>query len=976
MSKLRKEYIECRLFILGDEKVGKKSFVQRLLNLPCTGVIHDQESETEYNNLLSKYKEEVELDKQLQKEQEDFIKSMNSEEKSRGGNEVTSKFTSTNTLFKIDEERTIRRNTSNITKNERTNRNITANTKNLQGTSNISATMGVRPGNYKQKILREPVPEYPAKLYCVNLDRIVLKIFCIPKAEKRPPDFIPRDEDEEYELEKEHNISFDGIKNDLNMKLSLKDTCISQDRLNEYNISVFTLFIYLYDMSDFYSFESLILYYSKITKLFKFNEEENFKSCIIGNKKDKKIALETDQNAVFNEFLKNTGLKKFEMSTKPYFTFDKFFLDFFYQMFTLFQQNETEPNHKLLENIEFIEGFNKLIKSHPNFARSKRADLGKVEKVPGPEYNLNLFSFDSIEEIKQVFSDKKSRFTKKIFANKRGPVFHEDNTGKNIIAKKKDQNLFNMEIKGGLYNKPIKGYTFGILNGKLNLLQKRRDLRSERNADLYNNMDRYNNSPIHKIPLKLSKDEEYFENALKKKILYKQNIIEERQLKMNKILSIHNENIRKSEEEKRIKNQKILLQKSASLPNLLLNSASSLDEMSKEKNEKSLIKQRYHDSIFGKNQINLDKYKKQLSKIRLMSSMQMEPEPYYIDIRGNLVSPSKGVTMHEESNISRKNYDAIKYPKYRLIKDDFDKIVESGEKKMNNMQSVKSIKMKKEEMNRKQKREERLNEKEEQNMKNLEAKEVKRNKWIANKEENNLLRRKQMQDLSLEKYLKHKKLLEDEEDKQKIISDLRRDISIQKGYGDPYEINPINYSLIEESSPKYSIKGRYIEHRSRADDMENLVLGTNIELLNQIKTAQKNQSLPNFNIIKPRLPSIVFNRAERFPKPKPSTDDSMSIPLFIDGIFKPSDHKDFISKEPMGGLSQRGNVGSSYKKGPSPGDYMMKSSFDEVAKKGAEINKVRTKLRMQKALSNEKDKEKIKNQKILDKNISLELNET
>ena len=445
---------------------------------------------------------------------------------------------------------------------------------------------------------------------------------------------------------------------------------------------------------------------------------------------------------------------------------------------------------------------------------------------------------------------------------------------------------------------------------------------------------------------------------------------------MNKILSIHNENIRKIEEEKRIKNQKILLQKSASLPNLLLNSASSLDEMSKEKNEKSLIKQRYHDSIFGKNQINLDKYKKQLSKIRLMSSMQMEPEPYYIDIRGNLVSPSKGVTMHEESNISRKNYDAIKYPKYRLIKDDFDKIVESGEKKMNNMQSVKSIKMKKEEMNRKQKREERLNEKEEQNMKNLEAKEVKRNKWIANKEENNLLRRKQMQDLSLEKYLKHKKLLEDEEDKQKIISDLRRDISIQKGYGDPYEINPINYSLIEESSPKYSIKGRYIEHRSRADDMENLVLGTNIELLNQIKTAQKNQSLPNFNIIKPRLPSIVFNRAERFPKPKPSTDDSMSIPLFIDGIFKPSDHKDFISKEPMGGLSQRGNVGSSYKKVPSPGDYMMKSSFDEVAKKGAEINKVRTKLRMQKALSNEKDKEKIKNQKILDKNISLKLNET
>ena len=179
--------------------------------------------------------------------------------------------------------------------------------------------MGIRPGTYKQKILREPVPEYPAKLFCVNLDRIVLKIFCIPKAEKRPPDFIPRDEDEEYELEKEHNISFDGIKNDLNNKLSLKDTCISQDKLNDYNVSVFTLFVFLYDMSNFYSFESLILYYSKIKKIFQLDKLENFKSCIIGNKKDKKVLMETDQMTVFNEFLKNTNRSLISI---PIFTID------------------------------------------------------------------------------------------------------------------------------------------------------------------------------------------------------------------------------------------------------------------------------------------------------------------------------------------------------------------------------------------------------------------------------------------------------------------------------------------------------------------------------------------------------------------------------------------------------------------------------------------------------------------------------
>ena len=328
MSKTSKEYIECRLYILGDERVGKKSFVQKILNLPSTGIIHDIESENEYKNLLDKYKSDVEEEKIFQQQQEALLESLNKEKNSNKAKEVTSKFTSTHSLFKIDEEKTLRRNKSNLTKNEKTNKNITTTGKNVQG-SNINDSSFIGKKYDKKKILREPVPEYPAKLFSVNLDKIVIKIFCIPKAEKRPPDFIPRDEDEEYELEKEHNISFDGIKNDLSIKLSLKDTCISQDKLSGYNTSIFTLFIFLYDMSDFYSFESLILYYSKIAKLFNFRDEQNFKACIIGNKKDKKVKLENEQLTVFNEFLKKTNLKKYEISTKPYFLFDKFFLDFF-----------------------------------------------------------------------------------------------------------------------------------------------------------------------------------------------------------------------------------------------------------------------------------------------------------------------------------------------------------------------------------------------------------------------------------------------------------------------------------------------------------------------------------------------------------------------------------------------------------------------------------------------------------------------
>jgi hypothetical protein len=268
--------------------------------------------------------------------------------------------------------------------------------------------------------------------------------------------------------------------------------------------------------------------------------------------------------------------------------------------------------------------------------------------------------------------------------------------------------------------------------------------------------------------------------------------------------------------------------------------------------------------------------------------------------------------------------------------------------------------MKEDEKIKKQKREERLIELEEKNLKNLEKKEEKRNKWIANKEENNLMKRRQMQDLSFAKLERHKKLLDEEEDKQKIITELRRDIAIQKGYGDPYAINPINYSLVEESPPKYSIKGRYAEHRSRVDDMQNLVLGTNIELLNQIKIQQKNQSLPNFNYVKPRLPSIVFNRAERFPNPKPTIDDSLSTPLFINGIFKPPEREDFICIEPMSNLSQRGNNGNSHSKSPS-----------SKSPKKEKIYNIRTKIRR----DNDKIKEKEKNkgETSFDKNKSLNL---
>ena len=120
-----------------------------------------------------------------------------------------------------------------------------------------------------------------------------------------------------------------------------------------------------------------------------------------------------------------------------------------------------------------------------------------------------------------------------------------------------------------------------------------------------------------------------------------------------------------------------------------------------------------------------------------------------------MLNLSKGITMHKETKlIDRRKY-SVNYPKYRIIKDNFDKIVEEGEIKMSFIKNWEN----EEENNKKQIREEKIFEKEQKNLINLEKKEEKRNKWIANKEKNNLIKKMQMHELSQEKMLKHIKFL-------------------------------------------------------------------------------------------------------------------------------------------------------------------------------------------------------------------------
>ena len=388
--------------------------------------------------------------------------------------------------------------------------------------------------------------------------------------------------------------------------------------------------------------------------------------------------------------------------------------------------------------------------------------------------------------------------------------------------------------------------------------------------------------------------------------------------------------------------RKLNLQKSASSPNILFNSISSLDELNKVRN---LRKERYHEVIYSKNRENLNKYNENLSNIRLLSSMRREPEPYLIDIREKILNPSKGRRILEKFKIVEKNQDS---PPYNRIKDDFDKIAE----KVNNFRPNYHERFPSEEKLRAEK------EKQNQSFEEYEKKETEKSKRrLRNMESSErMMKLKVFQNDRKEKLNKHYEKIKDLELKKEAIQEMRREISIQKGYGDPGILRPINYSQIEESSPKYTIKGRYEMHEIRNDDPGNLVLGSNVDMLNYIKETQKNQPLPNYNYIKRKLPSVIFGKAERFPKIKSPYEDS--VILFEDGIFQPNTHQDFLCKEPMDNKSPRNGIISSSKEiSPSPVDYKLKSSFDIIVEEG-----------QKKSIINNKIKEKGNEQKLKEDN--------
>ena len=856
MQEYEKNYIECRFFILGDRNVGKKSFIERLLNVPSTSLLRNIEAENEFNNTLYNLMKENEL-------LEEELMNIN-------------KFNSTtndnfSTIKKLNRTRSLEKFRFSKTRNnfDFKRKKLEYNPNNLEGKKNKFLMKSfIKNQILTSRYKRPPVPEHPSKLFNINKSKIILKPYYIFPAEELPDYYTSTEEDtSDLILEGKNKISLKGINRDIYKKLNGKKTIIDADKLLGYTISVYNFFIFIYDLNDFSTFENLILYFNKINHKYDItNNENNYISCIIGNKKDKKVSLEKEQENKYNHFLKdNNNLYVYEISTKPFFNFDKFFYDFFFETLKQYHEN-------LFNEYNFKKNFEKIVLNKCTFPKAVREIIDPTRDNPGPGYDLNIYGYNTIKELNDGFNDKKKRFNKKIFSNKQGPIICKSKSIKDLMEReKKTLTSFYIQSKGGVLNKSPKGYSFGIIKGKLDLIKSRKNMFLERNKDLKDTLEGdctlYNYNQEYK-----SKDEEYFHNVIQRKnqIFSKRN--NENQSKYEKNLEINANNLKaieaKKEEKKNFIITKLKLFKSSSSPNLLVSSLT--DE---NKAEKDFNKQRFCDVVYPKNKEHMKHYTKKRNYITKHKQYSETPGPNAYDIRTNLLDPNKGPFILEKRKIYEYPRDDPSYPDF---KDQFEIIAEKAEKYG-----------KKEKFYR-PRFQEIIREKDPGPYHDQEI----WKKWQKNKEKLERAGRiKDFIDYRKQKLNDHNENMIKINEEKKQIEEISRAILIKKGYEDPAILKDINYSLVEESSPKYTIKGKITPKIINYEEFGINFLNDNEENMNAIKMAQINRPLPDLNYVRPKLPNISFSKAERFQKIK---EYEGSTYLFRDGIFAPKTQEDFF----------------------------------------------------------------------------------
>jgi hypothetical protein len=697
------------------------------------------------------------------------------------------------------------------------------------------------------------------------------------------------------EFEKKYNKSLKGLKNEI-------EQIISYPAKNMHDHKEF-LFLFCFDLSDFNTFENIPLYFSEINN--KFNITNNYHMALIGNKNDKKKILKVQQQNILNNFIQKINIKYYEISSSLNFNFEIFFEKLFFDVFEYNKSN----NYNNYNTKDFKEKFHLIITEKSNFSKSQRA-LKIKNDFPSPQdYNNNPYEYPLSKKTLVKLFKNKNKFKKKIFINKIGPIYPvlnnknkgDENFIKNLHynATIQEENIIkSLNIEETQINKNYmntmdnfslsRGYSFVGHHGNnsLNLRKTRRKINFEKIKEMTEALGSEININIkHK--------------RLRKIKSYDKNQAQLLKMEINK---------------KKMENEKILKERHYNVK--LIN-----DTIENEKRNRILEKEEKYNKKYmeKKKKIHKDKlnyFKKALKTILNTESKKdiKEPKAKFYDSISS-ISLKKGFTFGTKRN----NKDLeINYPEYPYILDDFEKIVKKNKsKKEIKCYSDRFPKFRTEEVNDSIKKLENKQKKYE-----LKRKKIKSN---AYKDFFNNIKQRWYDNLLKKKIMKEK----EDEDYNYLINN-------------KYFLTEIQYSQVETSFPKYSLRGKcYIKKKDEYQKMDMYDIDDFYDMnYSRHKILSYEEENPNIATVRPAYPKYSFGKDERFKKISYSRkkDDNDKNWLFRNGIFGYNDKQSFLKTQNFMGLSKK--LTSNNDNGvPGPGQYSLKSFADLITFKYHNNNK-------------------------------------
>ena len=809
----------------------------------------------------------------------------------------------------------------------------------------------IQKGFVRKQIERKNLMKFK-KIFIVGKTRLEFNFFPIKSAEEKIMTGLndARDEDEEVKFGNQL-INFKSIQEEIRNYLIKEKKDESSDINN--------LFLFVYDLKNFSTFKKLELYYNKLNDYFKI--DNNYIKALLGNKVDSKIVVPKKDKDYLETFLKNNPeLKYYEISTYNYFNFENFFEMLFKDIIS--------PSYEELQKPTFLNRFHLVLHSRPTLSRAERK-IHKINDVPflAEGENPDVYAYpEDRAEFRRTFSNmKKGRYGFKIFINKQGPIFpaidktsQDKNKHGGFLSKpgtafgrdKKAKtaigfgnweiNNRNKEIREALQTN-IPGYSLGIRGGKFDFRKERKDKFKEREEELKSAFqEHYARSLLDRK--EVSNNKKDFDYRERKKEILKQ-IVEKMQDNENRHLQDRKKNIQDKE-------------------NLL-----------KEKIDKIKSKQDKYQRIYEKNQQQIMQKRQEMSHpktaISRKSKLSKDLPNYTLYDITTKHDPNKGWTMGMKYTYNpNKNKDdpdfpnlksefekIVNHPKYAEIKYTAPRFKEEKIVKPSNVEKYYDD------------TEERLKiknnrEKSERNMK------IK--KFLMDQKKN----AKKVQENK--KNLQEAREMELEELKEQIIKP--RNGEYDSGANLDYV--DINYKLVEEASPNYTMKGRY-NHGSifdmpdnyslinNEDDEDENKIGSNGKPI-QDEEYKKSLPVPQYNAVRPSLPTYSFSKATRFhskPLYQPSPNAVPVMP-FQDGKFKPDEVKSFFQGKE--GLYKAKKDNELKNNGiPGPGQYRIKGFAEILAEKGKKISDVKDGIKRKEKEMEMRKREEEKNSK------NLKLNE-